>query len=368
MCKKNYDSVLILESGKCFLGKGIGKKGKSIGEVCFTTSITGYQHTITDPSFADQIITFTFPHIGNVGINHSDYERKKIFAIGIVVKELSCGSHPSSYTEINDWLEENSIVGISGIDTRALTKYLRENGPQKGMMCSAGVDLEQALKELNEHKVQEDIKITNKVSLNSFADTNNDTPKYRVVIVDFGVKASITKQLIALSCSINIIKPDKNLVENILRMSPDGIVLSNGPGDPKLISNYIFTELDGLVKLKIPIFGICLGHQLLAIALGGKTVKMNNGHRGSNHPVYNIINKKMEITSQNHGFVVDHTSLPRNVEVTHVSLFDNTVEGMAVKGLPIFSVQYHPEGGPGTHDSHYLFELFINNVKLYQSK
>ncbi|WP_395463319.1 glutamine-hydrolyzing carbamoyl-phosphate synthase small subunit [Wolbachia endosymbiont of Cantharis cryptica] len=359
------DAVLVLQDGKCFLGKSIGKKGKCIGEICFTTGMTGYQHTITDPSFADQIITFTFPHVGNVGINYKDNEGERIFASGVIMRELSPVSHHSSYISLNDWLERNNVVGISGIDTRALTRHLRKHGFQNGMICSSSEM--HALDELKKYKPINGIDIINKVSLNN--NFKNDlNAKYKVVVVDFGAKASIVSRLIELGCAIELIKPDRGFAQKILSMGPDGIVFSNGPGDPQEIGESVVPEIDVIVKSKIPVFGICMGHQLLAITLGAKTIKMNVGHRGSNHPVYNVNSGKVEITSQNHGFVVDSSSLPSNVEVTHISLFDNSVEGIMMKNYPVFSVQYHPEEAPGTHDSHYLFRHFINNIELYKMK
>ncbi|MDR3131956.1 MAG: glutamine-hydrolyzing carbamoyl-phosphate synthase small subunit [Rickettsiales bacterium] len=377
------DAILVLQDGKCFLGKSVGKKGKCIGEICFTTGITGYQHTITDPSFADQIITFTFPHIGNIGINNKDNEGgKKIFASGVIMRELSSASHPSSYISLNDWLERNNVVGISGVDTRALTRYLQKHRPQSGIicpltrspMCDTGICddqttlvIEGLLDELKKYKPLNGVEIINKVSLsNSFK--NDLNAKYKVVVVDFGVKASIVSRLIELGCAIELIKPDKGFAQKILSMDPDGIVLSNGPGDPQEIGESMILEIDVIIKSKIPVFGICMGHQLLAITLGAKTFKMNVGHRGSNHPVYNVSDGKVEITSQNHGFVVDPSSLPSDVEVTHISLFDNSIEGIMMKNYPVFSVQYHPEEAPGTHDSHYLFRYFINSIELHKMK
>ncbi|MDR0289254.1 MAG: glutamine-hydrolyzing carbamoyl-phosphate synthase small subunit [Rickettsiales bacterium] len=377
------DAVLVLQDGEHFLGKSLGKKGKCIGEICFTTGITGYQHTITDPSFADQIITFTFPHIGNIGINNKDNEGgKKIFASGVIMRELSSASHPSSCISLNDWLERNNVVGISGVDTRALTRYLQKHRPQSGMiypltcspMCDAGIYddqttlvIEDLLGELKKYKPLNGVEIINEVSLsNSFK--NDLNAKYKVVVVDFGVKASIVSRLTELGCAIELIKPDKGFAQKILSMDPDGIVLSNGPGDPQEIGESMILEIDIIIKSKIPVFGICMGHQLLAITLGAKTFKMNVGHRGSNHPVYNVSNGRVEITSQNHGFVVDPSSLPSDVEVTHISLFDNSIEGIMMKNYPVFSVQYHPEEAPGTHDSHYLFRRFINSIELHKMK
>ncbi|MDM8335022.1 glutamine-hydrolyzing carbamoyl-phosphate synthase small subunit [Wolbachia pipientis] len=376
------NAVLVLQDGKCFLGKSVGKKGKCIGEVCFTTSTTGYQHTITDPSFADQIITFTFPHIGSIGINNKDNEGEKIFASGVIMRELSPASHPSSYISLNDWLEKNDVVGISGVDTRALTRHLRKYGSQNGIICSltcplacdTGIYNDQAtrviedlLGELNKYNPKRGIRIINKVSLNNNF-KNDPNAKYKVVAVDFGVKASIVTRLIELGCAIELIKPERGCAQKILNMDPDGIVLSNGPGDPQEIGESIMPEIEVVIKSKIPILGICMGHQLLAITLGAKTIKMHTGHRGSNHPVYNVSSGKVEITSQNHGFFVDSASLPSNVKITHISLFDNSIEGIMMKNYPVFSVQYHPEKAPGTHDSHYLFRHFINNIELYKKK
>ncbi|MDG7056512.1 MAG: glutamine-hydrolyzing carbamoyl-phosphate synthase small subunit [Wolbachia endosymbiont of Meromenopon meropis] len=379
------DAVLVLQDGKYFLGKSIGKKGKCIGEICFTTGITGYQHTITDPSFASQIIAFTFPHIGNIGINAKDNEGEEIFASGVIMRELSFSSHPLSCINLNDWLEKNNVVGISGVDTRDLTRYLQRHRSQSGIICSSNfpsayynaaiynIDritliIKDLLDELRRYKPLNGIEMINKVSLsNNFK--NNLNSKYKVIVVDFGVKASIVSRLIELGCTIELIKPDRGFAQKILSMDPDGVVLSNGPGDPKEIGGEsMILEIDVIVKSTIPVFGICMGHQLLAITLGAKTCKMNVGHRGSNHPVYNVNDGKVEITSQNHGFVVNSSSLPSNVEVTHISLFDNSIEGIMMKNFPVFSVQYHPEEAPGTHDSHYLFKKFINNIKLYRMR
>ncbi|APR98012.1 glutamine-hydrolyzing carbamoyl-phosphate synthase small subunit [Wolbachia endosymbiont of Folsomia candida] len=368
------DTVLVLQDGKCFRGKSIGKKGKCIGEVCFTTGMTGYQHTITDPSFADQIITFTFPHIGNVGINYKDNEGEKIFASGVVVREISYASHTSSYINLSDWLKKNNIVGISGVDTRALTRHLREHGSQNGMICSLPSDfgVTPALDtgiydELKEYKSVNGIGITNKVSLHSNVKKDLNA-QYKVAVVDFGVKISIVLRLMELGCAVELIKPSPGFAQKILNMNPDGVVISNGPGDPEEIGESVVPEIDIIIKSKIPIFGICMGHQLLAITMGAKTIKMENGHRGSNHPVYDVSSGKIEITSQNHGFTVDSDSLPSNIEVTHISLFDNSIEGVMMKDYPVFSVQYHPEEAPGTHDSHYLFRRFIDNIASYKMK
>ncbi|UWI83171.1 glutamine-hydrolyzing carbamoyl-phosphate synthase small subunit [Wolbachia endosymbiont of Howardula sp.] len=359
------NAVLILQDGKKFIGRSVGKKGKCVGEICCTTSMTGYQHTITDPSFANQIITFTFPHIGNVGINHIDSEGKKVLASGVIMRSLSEPSHSSSYISLNDWLEKNSVVGISDIDTRALTRYLRAHKSQNGMIDSYTTH------NLFDHGVENTISCYTLQSINIMSTNNNYNKRihhvqYKVIILNFGIKNSIIDRLVELNCAIELIQPDIGCATRILNMHPDGIVLSNGPGDPRELGKNITHEIEIMINSNIPIFGICMGHQLLAMTLGAQIVKMSIGHRGSNHPVYNKINNKIEITSQNHGFVVEETSIPNNIIITHISLFDKSIEGIMMKNYPVFSVQYHPEGGPGTHDSYYLFKLFIHNITLYK--
>lgn len=358
---KDYDAVLVLQDGKSFWGKSIGKKGEAVGEVCFTTSMTGYQHTITDPSFAEQIITFAFPHVGNVGINDKDYERQKIFASGIVVREISKAYHSSCKMDLDNWLKQNEIVGISGVDTRALTNHLRRYGHQSGIICSP--DRLQSVRK--DFSPLEGIDLASKVNkYNDYIVKKGDgNLNYNVALVDFGAKSSIINCLVNLGCKVTVIAAKENFAKEVLSLKPDGIVLSNGPGDPLATAKYAAREIDILIKSNLPIFGICLGHQLLAITLGARTIKMNLGHRGNNHPVYEISSGKVEITTQNHGFVVDPKTLPSSVEVTHISLFDNSVEGIKLKGYQVFSVQYHPEGSPGPYDSHYLFERFVGSMK-----
>ncbi|MBV0899228.1 MAG: glutamine-hydrolyzing carbamoyl-phosphate synthase small subunit [Wolbachia endosymbiont of Fragariocoptes setiger] len=360
------NAILVLQDGKCFEGNFIGVKDKCIGEVCFTTGMTGYQHTITDPSFADQIVTFTFPHIGNVGINAKDNEREDIFASGVVMREISEPSHFVSLISINDWLIKKNVVGISGVDTRALTKHLRDYGSQNGMICSSDkFNLHSALQELSKYRLKDGIEITNEVVLSNHFQSSSNL-EYQVVVIDFGVKSSIISRLEELGCNVKLVKPVHNFARRVLDINPDGVVLSNGPGDPEKIGRSVTSQISEITKSKIPIFGICMGHQLLGITLGAKTIRMDHGHRGSNHPVYEISTGRVEITSQNHGFVIDSSSLPDNVRVTHTSLFDGTIEGIIVKDHPIFSVQYHPEEAPGTSDSHYLFKRFISHIRLYR--
>lgn len=358
------DAVLLLNDGKQFCGKSIGKLGVAMGEVCFTTSSTGYQHTITDPSFAHQIITFTFPHIGNVGINSRDFERSRPFAKGVVLRNNITlnPSHVSNYIDLNKWLKDNDIVGICGVDTRALTRHLRIYGSINGIISSEKMmsigEIKKNIYDYNLVAEKELSKVVTGVGVN----INNSSfkNKKKVIIVDFGMKFGIKEQL---TCVDVIVVPASNdFAKIILAHNPDGVILSNGPGDPEVAAKYAVQEIKKILKTNVVVFGICLGHQLLAIALGCKTVRMSNGHRGANQPVRNIYTNKIEITSQNHGFVVNDVGLPLNIEITHRSLFDNTIEGIKVAGKPIFSVQYHPEGSPGPHDSRHLFHEFINEM------
>ncbi|MBQ4875391.1 MAG: glutamine-hydrolyzing carbamoyl-phosphate synthase small subunit [Rickettsiaceae bacterium H1] len=359
-----HNAVLLFKNEKFFYGKSLGKLGITTGEICFTTGITGYQHTITDPSFAGQIITFTFPHIGNVGINDKDYERDKIFAKGIILREeiTRNPSHPSSYLNIDEWLKKNNIVGICGIDTRALTKHLRDCGSIEGVIYSSKnkIDTEEVKKHLNSCKSMKGQELTGYTAGIAIKNDNtkNQINKKKVIIIDFGMKTGIINNINDMN--IIIIPGKDNFAERVISNKPDGIILSNGPGDPEATAKYTTEEIKKLLELNLPIFGICLGHQLLAISLGCKTKKMKNGHRGSNHPVYNLSTKKVEISSQNHGFTVDEKKLPDNIEITHKSLFDGDIEGIKVKNKPIFSVQYHPEAHPGPNDSRYLFQEFTN--------
>ena len=363
-----YNSVLVLSDGKHFFGKSIGKKATAVGEVCFTTSITGYQHTITDPSFAGQIITFTFPHIGNVGINNKDFENKKILAHGIIVKTISEGSHATSYSNLDSWMVENDLVGISEVDTRALTCYLRNHGSQNGIIHSFNdinsINLEDLQRKASLYNYRDHCLSIFKDLTSDNNIISNETPLYNIVVINFGIKSSILNALSKLRCKINIISGNEdNLIEKILPLKPQGIVLSNGPGDPSAISKHTLQQIKTLIESKIPILGICLGHQLISLALGAKITKMLFGHRGSNHPVHNKINNNLEITSQNHGFTIEEESLPTNVQVTHRSLFDNTIEGIKVNDYPIISVQYHPEGSPGPNDAQYIFNDFITLIQ-----
>lgn len=381
LAQNNINAVLIFPDGSHFFGYGIGVMGKTTGEICFNTSITGYQEILSDPSYCQQIINFTFPHIGNVGINKNDIEAKKIYTKGLIVAELI--TNPSSYRADNnllDWLERNKITGISGVDTRAITKKIRENGAKTVAIIYQNdienIDISKICKELKSTPDLNGVELAKSASLNENYQWNNQAtwlqskncyesdikPVYRVVAVDFGAKLNILRSLTKVGFAVEVVGSQASF-EEIISLKPDGIFLSNGPGDPAQTAKYADSVIKKILENKIPLFGICLGHQLLALALGAKTTKMHQGHRGANHPVQNLITKKVEITSQNHGFCVDHNTLPKNVEVTHISLFDNTIEGIKVKDSPAFSVQYHPESSPGPSDSFYLFEQFKDIIK-----
>ena len=383
----NPTGVLVLEDGSFFHGYGFGYKGIATGEVCFNTSITGYQEIITDPSYAGQIINFTFPHIGNVGTNNEDNESDKIWAKGVIFNtDITSPSNYRSIKNLDLWLKKNKIVGIAGIDTRKLTNYIRDNGAPKGSLEFSN-NTKHDIKKIK--KITEDwsgllgLDLASEVSCdkpykwNSLKTWNkkngylkNKKKKYKIVAIDYGIKKNILRCFSDLDCEV-IIVPAETSSQKILNEKPDGIFLSNGPGDPAATGKYAVPIIKQLIKSKIPIFGICLGHQILSLALGAKTSKMHLGHRGANHPVKNLKTKKVEITSQNHGFKVEKDSIPNNVNITHLSLFDKSIEGIELKNKPIFSVQYHPEASPGPQDSKYLFSKFINCIlkeKKYAKK
>jgi carbamoyl-phosphate synthase small subunit len=373
-------ACLLLADGKAFFGEAIGAKIPATGEICFSTGMVGYQETLTDPSFAAQIITFTFPHIGNVGCNDDDQEADQSFASGLVLRERPTlpSNFRSGYT-LEEWLEKHNIPGICGIDTRALTRYIREAGAQNAMILQiAGKDaqnhIENALDELKSFPSMEGMELAKNVTSSTHYKWEKPLWKLKpepqskpaeychIVAIDYGMKHNILRSLAERGCKVTAV-PASTSAEDILKYNPDGIFLSNGPGDPAATGSYAVPVLKKLIESGTPIFGICLGHQLLAQALGGKTAKMPQGHRGANHPVKNLQTGAVEITSQNHGFAVLAGSLPEGVKVTHISLFDGTVEGLRVEGKPIFSVQYHPESSPGPHDSQYLFDEFMRNMK-----
>jgi carbamoyl-phosphate synthase small subunit len=373
-------AALVLADGTVFWGYGLGAATTKVGEVCFNTSLTGYQEILTDPSYAGQIITFTFPHIGNVGANDADIETITPPARGLVLRAAI--TDPSNYRatrHLDDWLKSHDLPGISGIDTRKLTRRIRDQGAPNGALCHApdgNLDIADLHRQAAEWPGLEGMDLAKEVSCRQtykweetrWAFAEGARPegygaltdaKKKVVAIDYGAKRNILRCLASAGCDVTVV-PATASVEDILQHAPDGVFLANGPGDPAATGTYAVPVIQELIRRDMPIFGICLGHQMLALAMGGKTGKMERGHRGANHPVKDNETGKVEITSQNHGFVVLPDSLPDNVEVTHVSLFDGTVEGLKVKDKPVFSVQHHPEASPGPHDSHYLFTRFVD--------
>ncbi len=376
--------VLVLENKKIFKGIGIGYQGTATGEVCFNTSLTGYQEIISDPSYAGQIINFTFPHIGNVGTNKEDHESDKIWTKGVIFNtEITNPSNYRSLKKLDNWLKKNKIVGITGLDTRSLTNFIRDKGAPKGTISNNNKGIFN-LKKLTNNAIKwpglngldlaKTVTTKKQYIWKGFKTWKKDKgfeknkkKKYKIIAIDYGIKKNILRYFSNFNCEVIVVPCDVE-AENIIKLKPHGIFLSNGPGDPAATGKYAIDIIQKLIKKNIPIFGICLGHQLLALALKAKTKKMKLGHRGANHPVKNLINSKVEITSQNHGFEVVKESLPKNVQMTHKSLFDNSVEGIKLKNKPVFSVQYHPESNPGPQDSHYLFNQFINEIKKNAKK
>ena len=371
----NKDAALILDDGSIFWGMGAGEKKSVTGELCFNTSLTGYQEVLTDPSYAGQIITFTFPHIGNVGTNEDDNESARTAALGCILSaDITEPSNWRSGLALKQWLKKNNLVAITGIDTRQITKRIRKRGYATAAILYGKIDIEGALQEISQFSGIEGLDLAKEVSCKEPYDwtqgmwssnkeySNPQEQRYFVIAVDFGIKRNIARSLASAGCRLKIV-PATTSAKEIIALNPDGIFLSNGPGDPEATGKYAVPMIQTLMQESIPIFGICLGHQMLALALGAKTKKMHHGHRGSNHPVKNLENSKIEITSQNHGFVIERSSLPSGVIETHKSLFDNTVEGIRVEGKRIFSVQYHPEASPGPQDSQYLFSKFIKDME-----
>jgi len=376
--------VLVLENRQIFKGIGIGYKGTATGEVCFNTSITGYQEIISDPSYSGQIINFTFPHIGNVGTNKEDHESDKVWTKGVIFNsEITNPSNYRSLKNLDLWLKKNKIVGLTGLDTRSLTNFIRDKGAPKGTISNNKkgnfnlkklINISTKWPGLNGLDLAKNVTTQKKYIWSGFKTWNkkkgfekNKNKNFKIVAIDYGIKKNILRYFSNFKCDVLVV-PCQTSAEQILKLKPDGIFLSNGPGDPAATGKYAIKIIQNLIRSNIPIFGICLGHQLLALALKAKTKKMKIGHRGANHPVKNLVNDRVEITSQNHGFEVVKESLPKNVEMTHKSLFDNSVEGIKLKNKPVFSVQYHPESNPGPQDSHYLFNQFINLVKKNAKK
>jgi carbamoyl-phosphate synthase small subunit len=362
-------AILVLADGTVFRGTAIGASGSSVGEVVFNTAMTGYQEILTDPSYCKQIVTLTCPHIGNVGVNSEDVESRQLFASGLVIRDLSLTvSNFRSTQSLPEYLKTNNVVAIADIDTRKLTRILREKGAQNGCIATgtdieaalatargfaglAGMDLAQVVTSEKQYDwTQREWKLGN--GYRDLAEA-----KFHVVAYDFGVKRNILRMLAERGCRITVV-PAKTAAADVLAMKPDGVFLSNGPGDPEPC-DYAINATGKFIEAGIPLFGICLGHQLMGLAVGAKTVKMKFGHRGANHPVQDMQNKRVMITSQNHGFAVDASTLPANARVTHVSLFDGTLQGFELTDKPAFCFQGHPEASPGPHDVDYLFDKFI---------
>jgi len=374
--------ALVLADGSVFWGKGLGAGGQSVGEVCFNTSMTGYQEIATDPSYAGEIITFTFPHIGNVGTNPEDIETTTPAVRGVVLRaDITEPSSWRSAQHFDAWLRSHNLIGLAGVDTRAITRRIRDLGAPHGTIAHfpdgkpdiaayrataaawpglEGMDLAAEVSCRQSYRWTE----TNWVLGQGYGELT--APRHKVVAVDFGAKLNILRCLASLGCDVTVV-PASATADEILGHKPDGVFLSNGPGDPAATGAYAVPMVQKILASGLPVFGICLGHQILALALGATTKKMQRGHRGANHPVKDLTTGKVEITSQNHGFMVDTASLPEGVVESHVSLFDGTNEGIAATGRPVFSVQYHPEASPGPKDSHYLFERFVSMIEAHKA-
>ncbi len=367
-------AVLALADGTLFWGRGIGAAAKVAGEICFNTAITGYQEILTDPSYAGQIITFTFPHIGNVGTNPEDIETATPAARGLVIRDdITEPSNWRSVQHLNGWLVSHGLPGISGIDTRRLTRRLRDGGAANGVLASAPdgrFDIAALVAEAAAWPGLEGMDLAREVSCRQSYQWDETLwalgqgygrlgkEHFHVVAVDYGAKRNILRSLASAGCRVTVV-PATTAAEAILALEPDGVFLSNGPGDPAATGEYAVPMIRRIIAAGVPTFGICLGHQMMALALGAETAKMHHGHRGANHPVKDLETGKVEITSQNHGFVVVEASMPPELAVTHRSLFDGSVEGFRLKDKPVFAVQYHPEASPGPRDSHYLFQRFV---------
>jgi carbamoyl-phosphate synthase small subunit len=378
-------AVLVFADGTVIEGQGVGASGAAAAEVCFNTALTGYQEILTDPSYMGQIVTFTFPHIGNIGANDEDTEdltpAARIGAVGAIFKaDITNPSNYRAASHFDRWLKARGIIGLSGIDTRALTAWIRENGMPNAVIAhdpDGNFDLDALRAEAAGWSGLENLDLAKDATSgqsSTWAETpwvwdrgygESGEPAAHIVAIDYGVKRNILRLLSGLGCKVTVV-PATTGADEILAMAPDGVFLSNGPGDPAATGKYAVPVIRELVESGLPVFGICLGHQMLALALGGRTVKMHQGHHGANHPVKDFTTGKVEIVSMNHGFAVDSDSLPEGVEQTHVSLFDGTNCGLRLTGKPVFSVQHHPEASPGPQDSHYLFRRFMNLVRERQ--
>jgi len=372
--------VLVLADGSVIWGRGFGAEGAAVGEVCFNTAMTGYQEVMTDPSYAGQIVNFTFPHIGNVGTNPEDVEAINLHALGCIVREdVTDQSNFRATQRFDQWLRGNGRIGLAGVDTRALTRAIRLRGAPNGVIAhnaNGEFDIDALVKQARDWPGLEGMDLAKEVSSTqsySWDDglwtlgqgyathsANPDGP--HVVAIDYGLKRNILRNLVAAGARVTVV-PATVTFDEVMAHNPDGVFLSNGPGDPAATGIYAVPVIQELLKIGKPIFGICLGHQLLGLAVGAKTFKMFQGHRGANHPVKRASDGRVEITSMNHGFAVDTDSLPANAEPTHFSLFDGSLAGLRLKDKPAFSVQYHPEASPGPQDSHYLFEQFVSQLR-----
>ncbi|MCO6185520.1 glutamine-hydrolyzing carbamoyl-phosphate synthase small subunit [Rhizobium sp. L1K21] len=382
-------ALLVLADGTVIEGKGIGAEGQVQAEVCFNTALTGYEEILTDPSYLGQIVTFTFPHIGNVGTNEEDIEdltpAARNGAVGVIFKaDITEPSNYRATRHLDAWLKARGMIGLAGIDTRALTAWIRENGAPNAVIAhdpSGNFDIEKLKADAKAWSGLEGLDLAIKATTGQSVrwtetpwawDKGTSTlgeadAKYHIVALDYGVKRNILRLFAGLDCRVTVM-PATSTAEDVLAHKPDGIFLSNGPGDPAATGEYAVPVIKQLVESGIPVFGICLGHQMLALALGGTTMKMHQGHHGANHPVKDYTTGKVEIVSMNHGFAVDSKSLPKGVEETHVSLFDGTNCGLRLDGKPVFSVQHHPEASPGPQDSHYLFRRFLNLVREHKGE
>ncbi|MBV6791189.1 glutamine-hydrolyzing carbamoyl-phosphate synthase small subunit [Xanthomonas euvesicatoria] len=364
-------AILVLEDGTVFEGESVGANGFSVGEAVFNTAMTGYQEVLTDPSYARQMVTLTYPHIGNTGFTDQDDEARKIWAAGLIVRDVP--RRPSNWRSqvaLPEWLQARGVVAISGIDTRKLTRLLRQKGAQNGALMAGEIDVEKALEAARKFPGLKGMDLAKVVStektylwtegqLDLDANAFVSVPaKYKVVAYDYGVKLNILRMLAERGCDVTVV-PARTPVAEVLALQPAGVFLSNGPGDPEPC-DYAIDAIKELIAQKVPTFGICLGHQLLALAAGAKTLKMTTGHHGANHPVQDLDGGRVMITSQNHGFAVDESTLPANVRVTHRSLFDGTNQGIALTDAPAFSFQGHPEASPGPRDVGPLFDRFVD--------
>ena len=361
--KTNTSAILLFEDGREFHGNSLGYIGETTGEICFNTGMSGYQEILTDPSYCKQIVTMTSPHIGNYGVNTEDIESDRVQVAGFIIKEATdIPSNWRSTQSIGNYLNEQKIVGIKNVDTRSVTRHIRDKGAMNGIISAIDSNIDSLKQKLLQVPSMSGLDLAKLVTTKkSYTwSKNKSAKKYKVAAIDYGIKHNILRLLESYGCKVTVF-PANTSANEIIEFSPDGIFLSNGPGDPAAVT-YGIDTVKSLLGIK-PIFGICLGHQILSLALGAKTFKLKFGHRGINHPVKNNETGVVEITSQNHGFAVDLNSLPKNIVSTHINLNDNTSEGIRCKDIPAFSVQYHPESSPGPHDSRYLFQQFINMMK-----